>query len=92
MLVRGTGDIDDLLVTPTAIQECVAPIVREHRFPATQAGLQQIVHVIESRKLEMQRQRAERKARREAAKEDRDVRRARLSGSPEPTSGSQPGD
>ena len=78
MLVRGTGDIANVLVTPTALHECVSAIVREHRFPATQTGLQQIVHVIESRKLEMQRKRAERKARRDAAREHRDVRRAHL--------------
>ena len=80
MLVRGTGDVANVLVTPTTLQECVAPIVREHHFPATQPALQQIVHVIESRTLEMQRKRAEHKARREAARDDHEVRRAHLPG------------
>lgn len=78
MLVRGTGDIANVLVTPTTLEDCVAPIVREHHFPATQTALQQIVYPIESRTLEMQRKRAERKARRDAIQDDRAVRRAHL--------------
>jgi hypothetical protein len=69
MVVDSDGQVEGVFVAPGSTQACVEPIVREHRFPATRTGRQQVVHVIHSRTMEAQQARAEREAKRAAKAE-----------------------
>jgi hypothetical protein len=62
MVVGGEGQVEGVFVVPGSTQACVEPVVREHRFPATRTGRQQVVHVIHSRALQGQQAKAERQA------------------------------
>ncbi len=46
MVVQGEGRVEGIFVTPTTLQACMEPIVREARFAATRAGRQRISQVI----------------------------------------------
>ena len=46
MTVSGDGEIERVVVTPGDAQECIEPVVRSRSYPATQAGRQQVTHVV----------------------------------------------
>ena len=47
MLIRPTGALETVAVTPSAAHACVEPLIRSRTFPATRAhGMEQVVHVI----------------------------------------------
>ena len=72
MVVGAEGEIERVYVTPTTLQSCVEPLIRAHRFAITEAGRQQVVHVIRSRTFARSQSRGTARAR---------GRRNRLSGS-----------
>jgi hypothetical protein len=46
MIINGEGKVEGALVTPTTLQGCVEPILRNARFPATRLGRQHLVQTI----------------------------------------------
>lgn len=48
MIVAGSGNVEGFLVTPTSLQGCAEPILRNARFPATRLGRQHLVHTLQA--------------------------------------------
>jgi hypothetical protein len=48
MIVSGEGKVEGFLATPTTLQSCVEPILRNAQFPATRLGRQHIVHTVQA--------------------------------------------
>src|SRR5262249_48890752 len=46
MVVHGSGTVEGVFVTPTTLQACIEPVLRDARFPATRAGRQRITHIV----------------------------------------------
>jgi hypothetical protein len=49
MTIDGGGEVERVFVTPPDAQSCLEPLVRAHRFPATQQGRQNVAHVVRAR-------------------------------------------
>ena len=46
VVVQGEGRVEGIFVTPTTLQACMEPLVRETKFPATRLGRQRITHLV----------------------------------------------
>jgi hypothetical protein len=46
VVVQGEGRVEGIFVTPTTLQACMEPFVRETKFPATRVGRQRITHQV----------------------------------------------
>jgi outer membrane protein assembly factor BamB len=46
LVVQGEGRVEGIFVTPTTLQACMEPLVRETKFPATRVGRQRITHLV----------------------------------------------
>jgi outer membrane protein assembly factor BamB len=46
LVVQGEGRVEGIFVTPTTLQACMEPLLRDAKFPATRVGRQRITHVV----------------------------------------------
>jgi hypothetical protein len=52
MIVSSQGKVEGFLATPTTVQSCVEPILRNAQFPATRLGRQHLVHTVQTDRAE----------------------------------------
>jgi hypothetical protein len=48
MIVSAEGKVQGFLATPTTLQTCAEPILRNAQFPATRLGRQHLVHTVQA--------------------------------------------